>query len=255
MKRFLLSVVLALSFGAQAVTNTVLFVNEYGAVSSTNAMVTQAQISAVAASNQLVLAQMEAAEAGYQAALALLQQVAQSMATTPIVFYGVEVVGFDTAVVFGDDAALMVCKWERTGVVENKVVDGVTIQCEKHVLGIAFNKELQGVQPLIAYNTNVVEKAEWDNLHESLVSTPTLRPGSWYDGANNEYNNLYDMDVWVPTRSTGFCFVRLPNDAAAGDGSVMEFSGAAGGYNGEMQIGTNRIEFVNGVAYPAGGVE
>ena len=97
MKRLLaLALVLTAAISpARAVTNVVLFVDEYGAVSSTNAMVTQAQIAAVAASNQLVLAEMEAAEAGYQAAIALLRQVAQSMATTPIAFYGVELVGFN----------------------------------------------------------------------------------------------------------------------------------------------------------------
>ncbi len=231
------------------VTNTVLTVDEYGRVSPTNALVTQAQMAAVAASNEIVIAKMAAVEAGYQAAINLLSAVAQSMATTPIVFYGVAVVGFEAAVAFGDDAKCAICRFNLTSDVETKTVGEASIECRRCELGLAFTETLQGVQPDVAYNTNVTEKAEWDNLNPVLVGTPVLQPGPWTDGGSNTYNNVYLMDVWLPTRATGFVGVRVPNDAISGDGMVMEFPGAAGGFNGEMQIGTNRVEFVNGVAY------
>ena len=247
-----ISLILATLLAATAfasVTNTVLTVDEYGNVSPTNGLVTQAQIAAVAASNQLVIAEMEAAEEGYNAAIALLSEVAQSMITTPIVFYGIDLVGFEAAVVFGDDAKCAVSKFAKTSDVENKVVGEVSIECRRWELGLAFTDQLQGVQPYIAYSTNVNGRAEWDNLNPVLVGPPVLQPGSWTDGGSNTYANVYQMDVWLPTRNVGFVGVRVPNDAVSGDGSVMEFPGAAGGMNGEVTIGTNRIEYVNGVAY------
>ena len=231
------------------VTNTTLTVDEYGHVSPTNALVTQAQIAAVAASNQLVLAEMEAAEAGYNAALELLTATAQSMLTTPIVFYGVEVVGFDAAVVFGEDARCAICRFVPTVAVETKDVGGISIECRKWSLGLAFTDRLQGVQPLVAYSTNVNGRAEWDNLNPVLVSSPVLQEGTWTDGSSNTYANVYLMDCWIPVRWTGFVAVRVPNDAVSGDGSTMEHPGAKGGINCELIIGTNHIEYVNGVAY------
>ena len=231
------------------VTNTVLTVDEYGAVSPTNALVTQAQMAAVAASNEIVVAKMAAVEDGYQTAIQLLTSVARSMFTTPIVFYGVDVVGFEASVVFGDDAKCATCRFNMTSDVETKTVGETSLECRRYELGLAFTELLQGAQPVVGYGTNITEKAEWEDLNPVLVGTPVLQPGSWTDGAGNTYANVYLMDVWLPTRATGFIGVRVPNDAVSGDGMVMEFPGAAGGFNGEMQIGTNRVEFVNGVAY------
>jgi len=231
------------------VTNTVLTVDEYGTVSPTNALVTQAQMAAVAASNNLVVAKMQAVEEGYQTAIRLLSAVAQSIPTTPIVFYGPEVVGFEASVVFPDGAAAAICRFDGTSDVQNKTVGEETIECRRWELGLAFTEQLQGVQPTIGYTTNLTDRTEWDDLNPVLVGTPMLQPGTWTDGSSNTYNNVYLMDVWLPTRIRGFVGVRVPNDAVSGDGMVMEFPGAAGGFNGEMQIGTNRVEFVNGVAY------
>ena len=232
-----------------SVTNTVLTVDEYGNVSPSNALVTQAQMAAVAASNELVIAKMAAVEDGYNTAIQLLTSVAQSMATTPIVFYGVDVVGFEAAAAFANDAKCMVCRFNVTSDVEAKTVGEAVIECRRCEMGLAFTEALQGVQPDIAYSTNINGRAEWDNLNPVLVGTPVLQPGPWTDGAGNTYANVYLMDVWLPNRNIGLIFVRVPNDAISGDGMVMEFPGAAGGYNGEMRIGTNRVEFVNGVAY------
>ena len=232
-----------------SVTNTVLTVDEYGNVSPANALVTQAQMAAVAASNELVIAKMAAVEDGYNTAIALLSAVAQSMATTPIVFYGVDVVGFEAAVAFANDAKCMVCRFNVTSDVEAKAVGEAVIECRRCEMGLAFTESLQGVQPAISYGMDLATKAEWDDLNPALVGAPVLQPGSWTDGAGNSYANVYLMDVWLPNRNIGLIFVRVPNDAISGDGMVMEFPGAAGGYNGEMRIGTNRVEFVNGVAY------
>ena len=235
------------------ITNTVLTVDEYGRVSPTNALVTQAQMAAVAASNEIVIAKMAAVEDGYNTAIALLSAVAQSMATTPIVFYGVDVVGFEASVVFPDGTASAICRFDGTSDIQNKTLDGETVECRRWELGLAFTEQLQGVQPNVAYNTNATGIAswanEWDDLKPELVGTPVLQPGTWTDKSSNTYDNVYLMDVWLPTRASGFIGVRVPNDAISGDGMVMEFPGAAGGFNGEMQIGTNRVEFVNGVAY------
>ena len=247
-----ISMILATMLAASAlasVTNTTLTVDEYGTVSPTNALVTQAQMAAVAASNEIVVAKMAAVEDGYNTAIRLLYAVAQSMFTTPIVFYGVDVVGFEAAVAFGDDAKCAICRFNLTSDVETKTVGEASIECRRCELGLALTEALQGVQPDVSYNTNITDKAEWDNLNPVLVGTPVLQPGTWTDGGSNTYNNVYLMDVWLPTRATGFVGVRIPNDAISGDGMVMEFPGAAGGFNGEMQIGTNRVEFVNGVAY------
>jgi len=253
--------VLALSFGAQAVTNTVLFVNEYGAVSSTNAFVTQAQIAAVTASNQLVLAKMEAAEAGYNAALALLSDVANSMSADPIVFFGPMVAGFDSAVAFSADARLNIVGWTDTNETDTKSVGGESLLCKRWVMRFVFtdpqnpSASLAGLQPLAAYNTNCTGRAEWDDLNPALVGAPAL-DSTPYSSGGVTYANTYLMDVWMPARTAGFVYVRVPEDAVSGDGQTMEFPGATGGFNGEMQIGTNAVEFVNGVAYPAaGGVE
>ncbi len=248
--RFISLITTMLAASALAsMTNTVLTVDEYGNVSPTNALVTQAQMAAVAASNEIVVAKMAAVEDGYQTAIRLLTAVAQSMSTRPIVFYGVDVVGFEAAVAFGDDAKCAVCRFNMTSDVESKTVGEAVIECRRYEMGLAFTEALQGVQPDVAYSTNMTGKAEWDNLNPVLVGTPVLQPESWTDGAGNTYANVYLMDVWLPNRNTGFVFVRVPNDAISGDGMVMEFPGAAGGFNGEMQIGTNRVEFVNGVAY------
>ena len=259
MKRLVLSIVLALSFGACAsVTNTVLTVDEYGNVSPTNALVTQAQLATVTASNQLALVKVEAAEQGYNAALALLSSVANSMSADPIVFFGPMVAGFDSAVAFSADARLNIVGWTDTPSTATKSVGGESLVCKRWVMRFIFtdpqnpSASLAGLQPLVAYNTICNGRAEWDDLNPALVGAPAL-DSTPYESGGVTYANTYLMDVWMPARTAGFVYVRVPEDAVSGDGQTMEFPGATGGFNGTMEIGTNAVEFVNGVAYPAAG--
>ena len=230
----------------------VAWVDQDGNVSVTNALATQADMAALSMSNSIAQAKQAANAAGYNAATQLLTEVANSIAAgTPMVFYSVELVSFEAAAVFDEATSnVRISSYRITNETETRL--GVT--CVKTVMSFVFFStngqtiDLQGVKPLVPYSQtlNGAPVAEWNFLDDALVDTPVAQTGTvTIDGRS--YSNYYTMDVWLPEdRATGFVKVRVPNDAAIGEGNTMNTPGDFGGWNGTLVFGTNRLAVVNG---------
>ncbi len=262
----ILALSLSLAAPAQISTNShrVAWVDQDGRVSVTNAMATQADMAAQSAAVEIALAKQQANATGYAAATQLLTEVANSIsAGSPVVYYSLELVSFEAAAVFDEATSnVRIFGYEVTGETGAKTVGGTSYPCVKTVISFIFHStdggtlDLQGVKPLVPYNETLdgTPSSEWDFLDDALVGTPVAHSDTvTVDGRS--YANYYTMDVWLPTaRTNGFMKVRVPNDAAAGDGNTMDTPGDAGGWNGTLTFGTNVLDVVNGrIMAPAGG--
>lgn len=262
----ILALSLSLAAPAQISTNShrVAWVDQDGRVSVTNAMATQADMAAQSAAVEIALAKQQANATGYAAATQLLTEVANSIsAGSPVVYYSLELVSFEAAAVFDEATSnVRIFGYEVTGETGAKTVGGTSYPCVKTVISFIFHStdggtlDLQGVKPLVPYNETLdgTPSSEWDFLDDALVGTPVAHSDTvTVDGRS--YANYYTMDVWLPAaRTNGFMKVRVPNDAAAGDGNTMDTPGDAGGWNGTLTFGTNVLDVVNGrIMAPAGG--
>ena len=225
-----------------------LTVDDSGALNSTNAIATQADIARVSASNQVAQAELQASQAGYNQANTLLGVVASNLAAQAVHgFYGVELSSFDAAVVFDEATArLVIVGWEDTG--ETSVVKGVPVA--KWTVRIAFNQDLQTVQPYLAYDKVLggVAQADWDNLAPDFVSAPVREEGTWTDKDGTPCNYIYRMSAWVPAEPSGFMFVRIPNDAALADGATLDLPyGVRNGVTRQVQFGNKTLVYQGGL--------
>lgn len=225
-----------------------LMVDDSGALNSTNAIATQADIARVSASNQVAQAELQASQAGYNQANTLLGVVASNIAAQAVNgFYGVELSSFDAAVVFDEATArLVIVGWESTD--QTSVIHGIPVA--KWIVRIAFNQDLQTVQPYLAYDKviNGAAQADWDNLGPDFVSAPVREEGTWTDKDGTPCNYLYRMEAWVPTEPSGFMFVRVPNDAALADGAVLDLPyGVRNGLTTQVQFGNKVLVYRGGL--------
>lgn len=225
-----------------------LMVDDSGALNSTNAIATQADIARVSASNQVALAELQASQAGYNQANTLLGVVASNIAAQAVHgFYGVELSSFDAAVVFDEATArLVIVGWESTD--QTSVIHGIPVA--KWIVRIAFNQDLQTVQPYLAYDKviNGAAQADWDNLGPDFVSAPVREEGTWTDKDGTPCNYLYRMEAWVPTEPSGFMFVRVPNDAALADGAELDLPyGVRNGLTTQVQFGNKVLVYRGGL--------
>ena len=229
----------------------VVFVDQNNVPSVTNALATQAQMAAEAAKVELALAKQEANEAGYAAATNLLGQVAASIgAQQTVVFYSVELVSFAAAVIFDETTA----KVKITGI--ETTTDTATKAdqlCQKIVLYFAFTDDIQETVPYIEYSETLVDgegqpipNSDWGDLAEDFYEAPVRIEGT-YTLENVEYRYLYSMNLWVPkSRATGFFKIRIPNDAATGDGSTMDSPGDYNGWTGIITNGNSVLNVLKG---------
>lgn len=229
-------------------TNRVLTVDQDGNVSSTKGLATQADLAAIAMSNELARAEQAAAKDGYETATNLLSAAAQSVLTTPVIYMGVEMTGFEAAVAFDENSKVLI-----TGIrpkVREVAVDGTA--CWETEIDFAFQEALQDVQPLVEWTQALAKghpRSGWDILQGAYVTAPVLQEGSYTDRVGTVYANVYTMSARIPKEYSGeqsFLAISVPNDAALADGTAYDMPGVKGGYSGTVEWGENVLVFRGG---------
>ena len=226
-------------------TNRVLTVDQDGNVSSTKGLATQADLAAIAMSNELARAEQAAAKDGYETATNLLSAAARSVLTTPVIYMGVEMTGFEAAVAFDENSKVLI-----TGIrpkVREVAVDGAA--CWETEIDFAFQEALQDVQPLVEWSQVLGKdhpRGGWDVLQGAYVTAPVLQEGSYTDRVGTVYANVYTMSARIPKEHSGeqsFLAISVPNDAALADGTAYDMPGVKGGYSGTVEWGENVLVF------------
>ena len=241
----------------------ILTVDQRGNLSSTNAIATAADLATVAASNALALAIQDANATGYQTATNLLNEVAASVASSPIVFCSAELTSFVAATVFDEATSkLRIFEWAvDQGVTATKtlVVNGVStnVVCQRITCGYMFTSDIQSIQPLVRYVEHLENSGDpstWNYLNADLVTSPTVvTHASYTDSAGTTFTNFYRIYIWIPAdRATGFFRVVVENSVVAGDGSTLDTVGVVDGYTGTVTYGTIQLNIKGGYILATG---
>ena len=239
----------------------ILTVDQYGNLSSTNAIATSADLAVVAASNQLAMAVQEANNEGYKMATNLINEVAASIASSPIVFCSAEISSFVAATVFDELTSKMrIFKWEIDDIVEDKtiVVDGdsTTIRCKRITCGYMFTSDISVLQPLVKYIEHLdgTPSDNWNFLNEGLVGSATpVQHETYIDAAGTQFTDFYEIHIWVPEdRVAGFFRVVVQNEAPDVDGNTLDTVGVKDGYTGVVTNGTMVLNIKGGYIMKTG---
>jgi hypothetical protein len=227
-----------------------LTIDQYGKLSSTNAIATAVQLAEVAASNMFARALQKANEDGYAAATNLLNEVAASVSSSPIIFCSPEITSFIAATVFDEATSqLRIFKWEvKNDEKAIKVVNGIEIPCIKCVCGYMFTSDISAAIPIVRYSEEVEEfnasSAVTNYLAEVLVESPiavTQEPYTTPDGAWT-FTNFYEMNIWIPEdRVSGFFRIVVESTATDATGNTLDTVGVKGGFTGECTISNFRL--------------
>lgn len=239
----------------------ILTVDQYGNLSSTNAIATSADLAVVAASNQLAIAVQEANNEGYKVATNLINEVAASIASSPIVFCSAEISSFVAATVFDELTSKMrIFKWNVDNVFEDKtiVVDGVpsTMRCQRITCGYMFTSDISVLQPLVKYIEHLdgTTSDNWNFLNEGLVGSATpVQHETYIDAAGTQFTDFYEIPIWVPAdRASGFFRVVVQNEAPDVDGNTLDTVGVKDGYTGVVTNGTMVLNIKGGYIMKTG---
>lgn len=239
----------------------ILTVDQYGNLSSTNAIATSADLASVAASNQLAIAVQEANNEGYKVATNLINEVAASIASSPIVFCSAEISSFVAATVFDELTSKMrIFKWNVDNEVEDKtiVVDGgsSTIRCQRITCGYMFTSDISVLQPLVKYIEHLdgTPTGDWNYLNEGLVGSATpVQHEIYTDAAGTQFTDFYEIQIWVPAdRVSGFFRIVVQNEAPDVDGNTLDTVGVKDGYTGVVTNGTMVLNIKGGYIMKTG---
>lgn len=245
----------------EGLSKLILTVDQYGNLSSTNAIATSADLAVVAASNQLAIAVQEANNEGYKVATNLINEVAASVASSPIVFCSAEISSFVAATVFDELTSKMrIFKWNVDNVFEDKtiVVDGVpaTMRCQRITCGYTFTSDISVLQPQVKYIEHLdgTPTSDWNFLNEGLVGPATpVQHETYIDDAGTQFTDFYEIPIWVPAdRSTGFFRVVVQNEAPDVDGNTLDTVGVKDGYTGVVTNGTMVLNIKGGYIMKTG---
>lgn len=244
-----------------------LTLDQNGALSSSEAIATIAQLSEVAASNLIAQALQKANEDGYAAATNLLDEVASSVSSSPIIFCSPEITSFVAATVFDEATSqLRIFKWEvKRDETATKVVNGAEIPCIKCVCGYMFTSDISAAIPIVRYSEEVEEfgssSAVTNYLSEALIDAPvaiTHDPYTTPDGLWT-FTNFYEMNIWIPEdRVSGFFRIVVESTATDASGNTLDTVGVKGGYTGECNLRDFKLNcrggyiMANGTGYISG---
>lgn len=227
-----------------------LTVDQHGNLSSTNAIATAVMLSEVSASNMIAQALQKANEDGYAAATNLLNEVAASVSSSPIIFCSPEITSFIAATVFDEATSqLRVFKWEvKNEEKATKVVNGTEITCIKCVCGYMFTSDISAAIPIVRYSEEVEDfsasSAVTNYLAEALIDAPvavTHDPYTTPDGLWT-FTNFYEMNIWIPEdRVSGFFRIVVESTATDASGNTLDTVGVKGGYTGECNLGNFKL--------------
>ena len=239
----------------------ILTVDQYGNLSSTNAIATSADLAAVSASNQLAVAVQEANAEGYRVATNLINEVAMSISSSPIIFSSAQVSSFVAATVFDElTSALRVFQWDiESNVIETKniVVNGspVSVDCIRITCGYMFTSDISVLQPVVKYIEHLdgTPPENWAYLNDGLVETATTISHSPIEVDGHIFTDFYQMHIWVPSnRASGFFRVVVQNEAASAEGNTIDTVGVTDGYTGTVTNGTMVLNIKGGYIMATG---
>lgn len=239
----------------------ILTVDQYGNLSSTNAIATSADLAAISASNQLAFAVQEANADGYRTATNLINEVAMSVASSPIIFSSAEVSSFVAATVFDElTSAMRIFQWDveqSVTATKNIVVNGVptSIECIRITCGYMFTTDISVLQPVVKYIEHLdgTPSEDWAYLNEGLVEAPTTVAHDPIEKDGHIFTDFYQMHIWVPSnRAAGFFRVVVQNSAASAEGNTLDTVGVTDGYTGVVTNGTMVLNIKGGYIMKTG---
>ena len=239
----------------------ILTVDQYGNLSSTNAIATSADLAAVSASNQLAVAVQEANAEGYRVATNLINEVARSVASSPIIFSSAQVSSFVAATVFDElTSSLRVFQWDvETDVNETKtiIVNGVStsVDCIRITCGYMFTSDISVLQPVVKYIEHLdgTPSENWAYLNDGLVESATTVAHAPIEVDGHIFTDFYQLRIWVPAnRASGFFRVVVQNEAASAEGNTLDTVGVTDGYTGIVTNGTMVLNIKGGYIMATG---
>ena len=236
----------------------VLTVDQRGNLSSTAAVATSADMAAIAASNQLAVAIQQANQEGYATATNLLNEVAASVASSPVIFCSPELTSFVAATAI-DEATdkIRIFEWDLDKSTTSTInINNVPTQCFKITCGYMFTKEIDSCQPLVSYVEHLEGATNtWDYLPEVQVGTPVTVAHDSYTDPNTEttFTNFYRMNIWIPvSKAAGFYQVVVSGDVPDGEGNTIDTVGVKDGYTGVVTNGTIVLNIRGGYIMQSG---
>ena len=239
----------------------ILTVDQYGNLSSTNAIATSADLAAISASNQLAVAVQEANAEGYRVATNLINEVARSVSSSPIIFSSAQVSSFVAATVFDElTSALRVFQWDvETGVTDTKniIVNGTptSVDCIRITCGYMFTSDISVLQPVVKYIEHLdgTPPENWAYLNDGLVESATTVAHDPIEIDGHIFTDFYQIHIWVPAnRASGFFRVVVQNEAASAEGNTLDTVGVTDGYTGSVTNGTMVLNIKGGYIMATG---
>lgn len=120
------------------------------------------------------------------------------------------------------------------GNVQHELVYATTADASAVPAGIKHASTLEGGRDAFKVLDTPIEKTTLSTTYE--------------DSDGTVYNYMYSVKFWMPAVSQGFYLVYLDADAASGDGMTFDIvGGITGGYTGEIQVGSDTLNFQGGL--------